>query len=310
MKTPLILLNCLLAGGVCFAFVSNIRALSKDEQVVPVKRERKQLKNADLQNAPAAPVYTKDQQIQSILTANILNPDRSPNTGARAQNRRVQLSLVGTFKIGKSEGAIIRVKGAAAPNRFMQMGGGMFGMPGMGVMPGMGGMPGGTAAAPAGNNNQNNAASGPRVNAGRSEGRGGMMSGADSRVRFTSMFRQMAGDEEDTDSATTGTKQYVKVGETLASGHTLVEVQRFKVILSRGGSKTELLLEDPSKNQVRRSSARRLSAGQQFMQNSLNSQRQMMQMMQRMSWGMSRAMQNLNRSGGSGGSGGRGGGRR
>ena len=135
------------------------------------------------------------------------------------------------------------------------------------------------------------------------EGRGGMMSGADSRVRFTSMFRQMAGDEEDTDSATTGTKQYVKVGETLSSGHTLVEVQRFKVILSRGGTKTELLLEDASKNQIRRSSARRMSAGQQFMQNSLNAQRQMMQMMQRMSWGMNRAMQNMggNRGGGGGG---------
>ena len=321
MKTPLILLNCLLAGGVCFAFVSNIRALSKDEQVVPVKRERKQFKNDDLQNAPAAPVYTRDQQIQSILTANILNPDRSPNTGARAQNRRVQLSLVGTFKIGKSEGAIIRVKGAANPNRFMQMGGGMFGMPGMfGGMPGMPGMGGrgmmpqmGGGMAQSGNNaaQGNNAQAGPRRNAGASEGRGGMMSGNDRRMRFSSMFRQMSGAEEDADSATTGTKQYVKVGETLASGHTLVEVQRFKVILSRGGSKTELLLEDPSKNQARSSSTRRLSAGQQFMQNSINSQRQMMQMMQQMSWGMNRAMQNLQRSvGGGGGNGGRGGGRR
>ena len=300
MKTPLILLNCLLAGGVCFAFVSNIRALSKEEQVVPVKRERKQFQKNDLQHAPAAPVYTKEQQLQSILTANILNPDRSPNTGARGVNRRVQLSLVGTFKIGKSEGAIIRVRGAANQNRFMQMGGGMFGMPGMGAMPQMAGM---------GQPGTNNAQAGPRRNAGSSEGRGGMMSGSDRRMRFTSMFRQMSGEEEG-DGATAGTKQYVKVGETLASGHTLVEVQRFKVILSRGGSKTELLLEDPSKNQVRRSSTRRLSAGQQFMQNSLNSQRQMMQMMQRMSWGMSRAMQNLNRSGGSGGSGGRGGGRR
>jgi hypothetical protein len=242
--------------------------------------------------------------MQTILSANILNPDRSPNTGARGRNRRVQLSLVGTFKIGKSEGAIIRVRGAVNQNRFMQMGGGMFGMPGM---PGMG-MPGAFGAQGANGQQQN---VGPRRNAGRSEGQGGMMSGADNRMRFTSMFRQMSGDVEDADSATTGTKQYVKVGETLASGHTLVEVQRFKVILSRGGSKTELLLEDPSKNQTRSSSTRRLSAGQQFMQNSLNSQRQMMQMMQQMSWGMNRAMQNLNRSvSGGGGNGGRGGGRR
>ena len=152
---------------------------------------------------------------------------------------------------------------------------------------------------------------GPRINSGRTEGRGGMMSGQDNRMRFSSMFRQMAGAEEDTDSATTGTKQYVKVGETLSSGHTLVEVQRFKVVLSRGGTKTELLLEDPSKNQVRRSTYRRMSAGQQFMQNSLNAQRQMMQMMQRMSWGMNRAMQNLNSNiNRGGGNGGRGGGRR
>ena len=302
MKSPLILLNCLLAGGVCFAFVSNIRNLSKEEQVVPVKRTRKVIAPARTNTEPAAPPLTPEQQVQNILTANILNPDRSPNTGARGRNRRVQLSLVGTFKIGKSEGAIIRVRGAVAQNRFMQMGGGMFGMPGM---PGM--------AAPGAQNAQNNTqnAAGPRINSGRSEGRGGMMSGDDNRMRFTSMFRQMSGEEEDVDSATTGTKQYVKVGETLASGHTLVEVQRFKVILSRGGTKTELLLEDPSKNQVRRSYSRRMSAGQRFMQNSLNTQRQMMQMMQRMSWGMNRAMQNLNRNINSGGSnGGRGGGRR
>ena len=318
MKTPLILLNCLLAGGVCFAFISNIKSISQEEQVVPVKRDRKNLISTNAPAAEAPVVFTKDQQLQTILTANILNPDRSPNTGARAQNRRVQLSLVGTFKIGKSEGAIIRIRGAVNQNRFMQMGGGMFGMPGMG-MPGMGmpgmGMPMGGPGVLPGNqvnvqqNNQQNVD--PRRNAGRAEGRGGMMAGTDNRMRFSSMMRQMSGEEEDADSATTGTKQYVKVGETLASGHTLVEVQRFKVILSRGGTKTELLLEDPSKNQVRRSTATRMSAGQRFMQNSLNSQRQMMQMMQRMSWGMNRAMQNLNRSIGSGGgNGGRGGGRR
>ncbi len=305
MKSPLILLNCLLAAGVCFAFVSNIRNLSKEEQVVPVKRVRKAGPQERSNAEPAAPPLTPEQQVQNILTANILNPDRSPNTGARGRNRRVQLSLVGTFKIGKSEGAIIRVRGAVAQNRFMQMGGGMFGMPGMTGMPGM--------ATPGAQNAQNNNgnAAGPRINSGRSEGRGGMMSGNDNRMRFTSMFRQMSGEEEDVDSATTGTKQYVKVGETLASGHTLVEVQRFKVILSRGGTKTELLLEDPSKNQIRRSYSRRMSAGQRFMQNSLNTQRQMMQMMQRMSWGMNRAMYNLNRSISSGGgNGGRGRGRR
>ena len=121
-----------------------------------------------------------------------------------------------------------------------------------------------------------------------------MMSGTDNRMRFTNMFRQMSG-EEDADSATTGTKQYVKVGETLTSGHTLVEVQRFKVILSRGGSKTELVLEDPSKNQVRSASNTRVPTYQRFMQNQLNTQRQMMQMMQQMSFGMNRAMYNLNR---------------
>ena len=304
MRTPLIILNCLLAGGVCFAFVSNIKSLAKEEQVVPVKRTQKVFREKQRDVLPPQQIMTTEQQIQNILTANIFNPDRSPNTGARGRNRRVQLSLVGTFKIGKSEGAIIRVKGAVAQNRFMQMGSGMFGMPGM---PGMSGMP------VRGNGPQQNNASSDavRVNAGRSEGRGGMMSGADNRMRFSSMFRQMSGEEEEADSATTGTKQYVKVGETLSSGHTLVEVQRFKVILSRGGSKTELLLEDPSKNQVRRSTASRMSAGQRFMQNSINAQRQMMQMMQRMSWGMNRAMQNLNRNINSGGnSGGRGGGRR
>ena len=131
MKTPLILLNCLLAGGVCFAFVSNLRSFSTEEQVVPVKRTPKMTKSILPGLEQKTVPLTPEQQIQSILTANILNPDRSPNTGARGQNRRVRLSLVGTFKIGKSEGAIIRVQGAVNQNRFMQMGGGMFGMPGM-----------------------------------------------------------------------------------------------------------------------------------------------------------------------------------
>ena len=309
MKSPLILLNCLLAGGVCFAFVSNLKNVSREEQVVPVKRVKKVLPDAGSESQITTQVLTTEQKVQKIVSANILNPDRSPNTGARGHNRRVQLSLVGTFKIGKSEGAIIRVRGAVNPNRFMQMGGGMFGMPGMPGMPGMGGMPG--ALQNAQNANAGGNMTGPRINSGRSEGRGGMMSGQDRRMRFTSMFRQMSGETEDGDSATIGTKQYVKVGETLSSGHTLVEVQRFKVILSRGGTKTELVLEDPSKNQVRRSNSRRMSAGQQFMQNSLNAQRQMMQMMQRMSWGMNRAMQNLNNNmNRGGGNGGRGGGRR
>ena len=308
MKSPLILLNCLLAGGVCFAFVSNLKNVSREEQVVPVKRVKKVIPDAAPGSEVTTQVLTTEQKVQNIVAANILNPERSPNTGARGHNRRVQLSLVGTFKIGKSEGAIIRVRGAVNPNRFMQMGGGMFGMPGMPGMPGMGGMPG---AASQNVQNAGGNMTGPRINSGRSEGRGGMMSGQDRRMRFTSMFRQMSGEAEDSDSATIGTKQYVKVGETLSSGHTLVEVQRFKVILSRGGTKTELVLEDPSNNQVRRSYSRRMSAGQQFMQNSLNTQRQMMQMMQRMSWGMNRAMQNLNSNiNRGGGNGGRGGGRR
>ena len=304
MRTMLILLNCLLAGGLCFAFVNNLRTISDEKQVVPVRKKTERKQTADTSAPPAAPAPTAEQQVQNIVAANIFNPDRSPNTGARAQNRRVQLSLVGTFKIGKSEGAIIRVKGAVNQNRFMQMGGGMFGMPGMGMgmgmggfgRPGMGGGPGGFAAGGAGGRPGMGGGTGPmmRRNTG-AEGRGGMMSGADNRMRFTNMFRQMSGEEEDADSATTGTKQYVKVGETLTSGHTLVEVQRFKVILSRGGSKTELVLEDPSKNQIRRTTTTRMSAGQRFLQNQLNSQRQMMQMMQRMSWGMNQAMYNLNR---------------
>jgi len=324
MRTLLILLNCLIAGGVCFAFVSNVKSLSKEQQVVPARNTASRSRSAEkTEPAPAAQTASAPaDQVQTIVSANIFNPDRSPNTGARAQNRRVQLSLVGTFKIGKSEGAIIRVKGAVNQNRFMQMGGGMFGMPGMmpggfggmGRGPGMGGgfgggmgggfgggMGGGPGGFRQGGNNQQTGVQQNQIGAARNgrrsgagEGRGGMMSGTDNRMRFTNMFRQMSG-EEDADSATTGTKQYVKVGETLTSGHTLVEVQRFKVVLSRGGSKTELVLEDPSKNQVRTTVTRQQPAYQRFMQNQLNTQRQMMQMMQQMSFGMNRAMYNLNR---------------
>ena len=74
MKSPLILLNCLLAGGVCFAFVSNLKNVSREEQVVPVKRVKKVLPDAGSESQITTQVLTTEQKVQKIVSAKILNP--------------------------------------------------------------------------------------------------------------------------------------------------------------------------------------------------------------------------------------------
>lgn len=235
MRNILIVLNCVLGfalAGVTFrtlffarrAEVQAAKPVNK-KAVLPVKRTVSGRKKTE--TPPPA-----DELIKTITAANIFNSSRSPNSGMRGRGGNTTLTLVGTFRIGNTEGAIIKVKGAQ--NRFASFGGfpGMMGggmmMPPPMMMQNQGG----------GNNNNNN-------NSGSF--RGGRGSGG--RRRFGSMFGMMGNMQQNSNNnnSTTGVKQYVKVGETLSTGHTLVEVTRFKAVLTRGGSKTELNLEDPSR---------------------------------------------------------------
>ena len=80
--------------------------------------------------------------------------------------------------------------------------------------------------------------------------------------------------------------QYVRLGEKLANGYELTEVNRTGVVLSLNGSRMELQLQEASKNQTTTASRpRRMSAQDQMLM------MQRMQMMQNMQ--MVRMIQNL-----------------
>lgn len=84
-------------------------------------------------------------------------------------------------------------------------------------------------------------------------------------------------------------QQYIRVGETLSNGYVLTEVTRTGAVLTLNGSRMELKLQEPSKNQTQ--TARRQSRPQTVQQQMLMMQR--MQMMQNMQ--MMRMMQQNNR---------------
>ena len=81
-----------------------------------------------------------------------------------------------------------------------------------------------------------------------------------------------------------GTKQYVRVGETLSNGYTLAAITRTSATLTRNGEKMELELQDPSKNQnqSRSNRNRQPNAQQQLQWAQLQTQRQLMYMMMNM----------------------------
>ncbi len=92
--------------------------------------------------------------------------------------------------------------------------------------------------------------------------------------------------DETATAAVTGVKQYIRVGETMTNGYTLTEVTRTRATLTRGSSKLELEIEDPSKNQQKAVASTRRNTGRQFLQNQLRTQQQMMRVMQQMQRGM------------------------
>lgn len=286
MKGLLILFNLFLASMLVWGLASHFKPAASKTVYTVKKRTASQKKEVV---APVKPVavqkkMTPKEQLAKIIEANIFNSDRCPNATAGGRNARVELSLVGTFKIGDCVGAIIKQKtsGNNNNNRFMPF------------MPGMpGGFPPGRQMGISRNNrSQNNGGrtGGPPGSTGMP---GGMMFRSARNMRNGGMERgvrgQMPAIGTNVTAAAAGNqmtyKQYVRLGETLSNGYKLVEVNRDSVLLTRGSDKLELELLDASKNtpQTARRNNRRTNTGTQMLQTLQNMQRmQMFQNMQMM----------------------------
>jgi len=274
MKTLFIVINCILGAAVCGLFVSNVVHAVRSKQQFEVKKRPVKKDSAPAPAARTGLVIPEESREKTIVDADIFNPERAPNVSMWGRGR-TQMSLVGTFKAGKMEGAIIlqqtaqRWRSPMGPMGAMMNPGAMTAMMNGMNRPGQGG-------------------------AGPGRGLGSM------RQRWSMMGPQTGTDRN---SANMPVKQYVRVGETLANGYTLTEVTRTRAVLSRGGDKMELELQDPSKNQTqRRTGGRPGNASQQLQQAQLQTQQQMLRMMYMM---QGRMMQ-----GGGGNAGGGRGGRR
>ncbi len=286
MKGLLILFNLFLASMLVWGLASHFKPAASKTVYTVKKRTASQKKETVAPAKPAAvqEKMTPKEQLAKIIEANIFNSDRCPNATATGRNARVELSLVGTFKIGDCVGAIIKQKTSGGNNnRFMPF------------MPGMpGGFPQGRQMGISRNNrNQNNGGRTGGHPGGMMGMSGGMMPGGARNMKNSGMVRgvrgQMPAIGTNVTAATAGNqmtyKQYVRLGETLSNGYKLVEVNRDSVLLTRGSDKLELELLDASKNtpQTARRSNRRTNTGTQMLQTLQNMQRmQMFQNMQMM----------------------------
>ena len=255
MNHFLLIINIILAIGAVISFGSNIEAVRRTKNEVTVPKRQVQKSSAAVKAAAEVKAPTIDENISAIINGDIFNPERTPNTGG-PNSGRSEMTLAGTFKVGKVAGAIVIQRTRQRQfNPFMPQfafgPGGRFGSGGPG---GMGDMRG-------------------------ADGRLGSM-----RQRFTQFNQQSNVRGGQSGQISTGNRQSVKVGETLSNGYTLVEVGRASATLVRGSDRVELVLQDPSKvkSSGRSSSAPRLNTTQQMMQAQMATQRQMMHVMQSM----------------------------
>lgn len=264
MRKLLITVNIILGVFLLWGFAENIAASNTSAarknqiKLLPLPKASK----SDSKNKSAGQQLPQiDEAAKKIIALDVFNNVRSPLANVR--NSRTQLTLVGIFRCGKTEGAIIRQNNRNRQfNPYiaqMMMQSGMMNRGGMGG--GMGGNRGGMM------------------------NRGGMSGG-----RFTS-WSQMSGRSSGAE------KQYVRVGDTLSNGYTLAEVTRTGATLIRGNDRIELELQDPSKNRAsanRNNQNRRANPTQQFQQAQMFMQGQMMRTMQQ----MQRTIQSRNSSSG------------
>ena len=292
MKMFLIILNVILAGAAVFGTVENIRrTMAKNaSEDLKVKKKRSQTGKAaaGTDKQEVRQQASTEEMIKKITENNLFYSGRSPNANMRG-NQRVTLTLVGTFTIGKVSGAIIK-HSVQQNNRTNAFGMWRMGRNGMN-MNGMNGMNG--MNMPMGNMPQRNIGGRSRSgNAGQNPG-GPALSGSgggSSRNRFGSrssaplppgaMPGMFTGMNQSQSTAAQSHRQYVRVGETLSNGYTLVEVTRTTATLTRGSDKMELEIQESSKglSSARRNTNRNqtpqqiLQQGMQQMQNILRQQ--------------------------------------
>lgn len=254
MNHFLLIVNILLAIGAVISFGSNIETMRKSGTEITVPKRQPKKSVATVKQTEKVKPPTIDENISAIINGDIFNPERTPNTGG-PNSGRSEMTLAGTFKVGKVAGAIVIQRNRQRQfNPFMPQfafgPGGRFG----------GGQGGGFRG---------------------SDGRLGSM-----RQRFTQFSQQQTGNVRGGQSGqlSTGNRQSVKVGETLSNGYTLIEVGRASATLVRGSDRVELVLQDPSKvkNSGRSTAPRRMNTAQQMMQAQIATQRQMMHVMQSM----------------------------
>ena len=269
----LLIVNILLAIGVVSSFGSNISGLKKSgpKLEVPKRQPKKNISSANTAEPEKQP--TVDENITAIIDGDIFNPERTPNTGG-PNSGRTEMTLAGTFKVGKVSGAIVIMRTRQRQiNPFMPQ-----------FSFGPGGRFGGGFG------------SDQRTPGGRL---------GSTRMRFTQFNQQNNVRGGQSGKISTGNRQCVKIGESLSNGYTLVEVGRASATLVRGSDRVELILQDPSKvkSSGSRNTGRRLTTAQQLQQAQIATQQQMMRVMQNM-------QRNMNSGGGGrgfGGGGGRGG---
>lgn len=261
MKTALILFNVFLAVMLLWGVASHFSSANKTVYTVK-KRSAAQLVKTSVKQTPKPSEIrnkemTVDDQLAKIIETNIFNADRCPNATTPGRNTRVELSLVGTFKIGDCVGAIIKQKGSGAPARrnspFPQGGP----LP-PGIMP-----PGRQMGISRNDRTENVNTTNTR---GAARGVRGQMKAIFSNITVAAAGNQVS------------YKQYVRLGETLSNGYTLAEVNRDSVLLTRGSDKLELELLDASKNapQTVRRTNRRVNTGTQMLRTLQNMQRMQM----------------------------------
>ena len=276
MKTLLIVLNILLAGAVVWGSVGFIKKLSPGGAKTTFTVKKRVPKTARLSSTvkrditpekiPSGP--SGESLVKQIVEADIFNQDRCPNGGFwGAGNARVEMTLVGTFKIGNSRGAVILQKTQSRNFPFMPFGGmnpggGGFQPRRMGI--GRGGFGGG---------NNNSGMNGGRRAIGGS--------------RFIQANRNaqgivLPGQNNNNNNKPVVYKQYVRLGETMANGYKLAEIDRNRVVLTRGSDKLELELVDASTNAQKPAARTRPANQTQIMQQMLQSMQNMQraQMMQ------------------------------
>ena len=309
MKTILIILNLLLAGAVLWSgarFVQGISGEPKPAAFTVKKRVPKTQKaTASIQNTSvrrASIPEAGEKQVKEIVELDVFNQDRCPNAGVwGGGNARVEMTLVGTFRIGQTQGAVILQKSQARNFPFMQFGGGMMNNQGgmqrrQGI--GRGGPGGGFGGGPGGFGGGFNGGQGGQ--GGRPGGFNGGQGGGDSGrrsiggSRFISANRDARGvvqPGQQNNNTNVTYKQYVRLGETMANGYRLTEINRNSVVLVRGSDRVELELVDASvnaKQNARRNNnaarpANQTQVMQQMLQSMQNMQRaQMMQNFQMM----------------------------